>query len=160
MKVGLLIDNLDVDAQDGATFERKNPVTGECVTEASAASAADSDRCVASAQKAFASWSKTTPNERRNILFRAGQLLMERSAELVNMMVAETGTAKSWAIEANGKSYSPPKKVNLSPYVFGERQRIFSENRIKYSMKRVDSDPSQIAIVPYFFDDGQLNPML
>jgi molybdopterin guanine dinucleotide-containing S/N-oxide reductase-like protein len=48
---------------------------------------------------------------------------------------------KPWVIEANGKKYSPPKAMRLSPSVHAERNRLESENRILSPMKRVDFDP-------------------
>lgn len=54
---------------------------------------------------------------------------------------ADPGEFSSWTIKAGGKSYSPPLKFNLAPYVLAERNRLYSENRIKYPMKRVDFDP-------------------
>ena len=49
---------------------------------------------------------------------------------------------KPWTIEAGGKKYSPWKKATLSPYIHAERRRIYSDERIKYPMKRVDFDPN------------------
>ena len=54
---------------------------------------------------------------------------------------------RPWVIEADGKQYSPPKKFNLAPMVHAERRRLYSDERIKYPMKRVDFDP-----------DGERNP--
>jgi trimethylamine-N-oxide reductase (cytochrome c) len=48
---------------------------------------------------------------------------------------------KPWAIEAGGRTFSPPKAVRLSPPVHAERNRLNSFNRILYPMKRVDFDP-------------------
>jgi molybdopterin guanine dinucleotide-containing S/N-oxide reductase-like protein len=47
-----------------------------------------------------------------------------------------------WTIKAGEMSYTAPKKMALSPFVHGERQRLYSEERIKYPMKRVDFDPN------------------
>ena len=49
---------------------------------------------------------------------------------------------RPWVIEADGKKYSPPKKFNLAPMVHAERRRLYSDERIKYPMKRVDFDPN------------------
>lgn len=49
---------------------------------------------------------------------------------------------KPWTIEAGGKSYSPPKALRLSPPAHAERNRLESENRILYPLKRVDFDPN------------------
>ena len=54
---------------------------------------------------------------------------------------------RPWVIEADGKKYSPPRKFNLAPMVHAERRRLYSDERIKYPMKRVDFDP-----------DGERNP--
>lgn len=59
----------------------------------------------------------------------------------IRPLVANEEDFRPWTIEAGGKSYSPPKKFNLSPFVHGERRRLYSDDRIKYPMKRVDFDP-------------------
>ncbi|MGA3101624.1 MAG: molybdopterin-dependent oxidoreductase [Terracidiphilus sp.] len=48
---------------------------------------------------------------------------------------------KPWVIEAGDRKFSPPKALRLAPYVHAERNRLNSENRILYPMKRVDFDP-------------------
>ena len=65
----------------------------------------------------------------------------------IRPLVADEADFKPWTIEAGGKSYSPPKKFNLAPMVHAERRRLYSPERIKYPMKRVDFDP-----------DGERNP--
>ena len=49
---------------------------------------------------------------------------------------------RPWVIEADGKRYSPPRKFNLAPMAHAERRRLYSDDRIKYPMKRVDFDPN------------------
>ena len=65
----------------------------------------------------------------------------------IRPLIAELDEFEPWRIEAGGKSYSPPSKFSLAPYVHAERNRLYSEDRIKYPMKRVDFDP-----------DGDRNP--
>jgi len=60
----------------------------------------------------------------------------------IRPLAADPDDFKPWTIEADGKTYSPPKKFNISPFAFCERERIYSENRIKYPMKRIDFDPN------------------
>ena len=60
----------------------------------------------------------------------------------VRPLVAAESEYRPWTIEANGEQYSPPRKVTLAPYVHAERQRVYSDNRIKYPMKRVSFDPN------------------
>lgn len=65
----------------------------------------------------------------------------------IRPLVADLEDYKPWVIKAGDKTYSPPRKVSLSPFVHAERRRIYSDERIKYPMKRVDFDP-----------DGKRNP--
>jgi molybdopterin guanine dinucleotide-containing S/N-oxide reductase-like protein len=60
----------------------------------------------------------------------------------IRPLVVDPSDYKPWVIEAGGKKYSPPKKVTLSPYTHAERRRIYSDERIRYPMKRVDFDPN------------------
>lgn len=48
----------------------------------------------------------------------------------------------SWTIEAKGRKFSPFRKVCLAPYTLAERARTYSEDRIKYPLKRVDFNPN------------------
>ena len=59
----------------------------------------------------------------------------------VRPLVADESDFRPWTIKAGGRSYSPPKKFNVAPFVLSERDRLYSEDRIKYPMKRVDFDP-------------------
>ncbi len=49
---------------------------------------------------------------------------------------------KPWIIKADGKKFSPPKKISLAPYTVSERAKVYSEDRIKYPLKRVDFAPN------------------
>ena len=44
----------------------------------------------------------------------------------VRPLVAEESDFRPWTIEAGGRSYSPPRKFNLAPFVFSERDRLYS----------------------------------
>ena len=60
----------------------------------------------------------------------------------IRPLVVEDGELKPWTINAHGKRYSPPKKVALSPFTLAERAKVYSEDRIRYPMKRIDFDPN------------------
>jgi len=60
----------------------------------------------------------------------------------IRPLSAEKKDFRPWTIEANGRKYTPARKFNLSPYVHAERERVYSEDRIRYPMKRVDFDPN------------------
>jgi len=59
----------------------------------------------------------------------------------IRPLMADEEDFKAWTIEAGGKSYSPPTKFHLAPFIHAERDRLYSEDRILYPMKRRDFDP-------------------
>ncbi len=71
-------------------------------------------------------------------------LVYVRDGKVVRIrpLIADEKEFKPWTIEADGKKYSPPKKFNIAPFVFTERNRLYSDDRIKYPMKRKDFDPN------------------
>lgn len=60
----------------------------------------------------------------------------------IRPLVADESDFRPWTIEAEGRRYSPPKKFTLAPYVLSERDRLYSEDRIRYPLKRVNFDPN------------------
>lgn len=95
MDVKLLIGGKDAGGS-GGTFERKNPVSGEVVTRAAAAKAADARKAVDAAHAAFPAWSGLPPTERRAKLMAAAARLKERAQEVVATTSAETGATAGW----------------------------------------------------------------
>ena len=58
------------------------------------------------------------------------------------LQVPEEDYPKAWTVEdRNGKKYSPPKAMRIAQNILAERNRLYSEDRILYPMKRVDWDP-------------------
>ncbi len=47
-----------------------------------------------------------------------------------------------WKIEKDGKVYEAPLKGLIAPYQLAYKKRVYSPNRIKYPLKRVDWDPN------------------
>lgn len=95
--IQLLIGGQAVAASGGATFERRNPVSGEIATRAAAASAADARAAADAAAAAFPAWSQTTPGQRRALLAKAADLLDARTPDFIARMCAETGATPGWA---------------------------------------------------------------
>src|SRR5689334_16893233 len=64
-RYGLLIDGEWVEPSSGRTFPTVNPATGETLAEIGAGEAADIDRAVAAARRAFETgpWRRVTPAE-------------------------------------------------------------------------------------------------
>ena len=97
MQTQLIIDNATRDARGGRTFERRNPLTGDVVTQGAAAAVEDAVDAVESASAAFDSWSTTGPSTRRAILLKAAEIIERRTPEFVEAMMAEVGAAQLWA---------------------------------------------------------------
>lgn len=96
MKTSLIIDNKEVPASNGGTFQRLSPITGEMVTEAAAATLDDARRAIDAAAAAFPAWAALGPNARREVLTEAARLLEARVDELIVPMMEETGAATPW----------------------------------------------------------------
>ncbi len=97
MKTALIIDGAERPGQQPA-FDRCSPITGEAVTQAAAASAAQAIEAVESCAAAFPSWSKSAPVYRRDILLKAAEILQSRGSEFEDLMIGETGASRQWAI--------------------------------------------------------------
>ncbi len=91
------IDGSLCDASSGETFPNIGPGTGHKLCDIAIASSADVDRAVASAQAAFRSWSQQTGAARGRILWRAAQLIRERSSNLAQLETLDCGKPLSEA---------------------------------------------------------------
>ena len=47
-----------------------------------------------------------------------------------------------WKIEARGKVFEPSMRIAQTPFCLAYKKRVYSPNRIKYPLKRVDWDPN------------------
>ncbi len=47
-----------------------------------------------------------------------------------------------WKIEARGSVFEPPRHTVPAPYYITYKKRVYSENRVRYPLKRVDWDPN------------------
>jgi acyl-CoA reductase-like NAD-dependent aldehyde dehydrogenase len=92
----LLIGGHEVAAKSGATFERRNPVSGLTVTRAAAGSVADAIAAVEAAAAAFPAWSSLGPSARRAKLNKAADLLEARAADFAALVRDETGSTGGW----------------------------------------------------------------
>jgi len=80
-----------VDAADGATFEDKDPFTGETVAIVPAAGGEDAARAIDAAAAAFPAWAETPPAARQAIFLKAADILERRREEVVSLLARETG---------------------------------------------------------------------
>jgi len=95
--LNLYIDGQHLPAEGGRSFARENPVTGEVVTSAAAASIGDAARAVDAAARAFPEWSATGPGARRQALLSASASLKARADDIVQAMKDEIGATEPWA---------------------------------------------------------------
>jgi acyl-CoA reductase-like NAD-dependent aldehyde dehydrogenase len=96
MKIDLLIGGRKVAASGGATYERKDPVTGEVATVAAAATVADAKAACDAAAAAFPKWSSMGPSARRKIMMKAADILEARTPDFIKLVSGETGGSPGW----------------------------------------------------------------
>jgi len=89
----LLIDGQWADARSGKTFATINPADESVITQVAEAGPEDVDAAVASGRKAWESgpWPKMSAADRGKILWRMGELILERLAHLSLLETLDTG---------------------------------------------------------------------
>ena len=92
-KIQLFIDGEFVDAEGGAQFDVIEPVSNEVYIKAASASAADVDRAVASAKRAFdeGPWPKMLPRDRSRILHKVADIVESRDDQLALLESWDSG---------------------------------------------------------------------
>lgn len=102
------VDGRWISAASGNTLEVLNPATGEKVGEVPDLSAAEASQAVEAADRAFASWKKTTAKSRGALLRRWFELIMENQEALAQLLTAEQGKplAESRGEVAYGASFA------------------------------------------------------
>jgi acyl-CoA reductase-like NAD-dependent aldehyde dehydrogenase len=81
----------------GATFERRDPVTGALASTSPAMTVSRTNAVVDTAQAALAGWSALGPNARRALLNKAADALEAKAAAFVDAMMGEIGATEGWA---------------------------------------------------------------
>jgi len=74
-----------------STYEIVNPATEQIVGEAPEATVDEVEAAAAAAADAFPGWSRTTPEDRAELLNRAADVLRDHVEELIPLVQAETG---------------------------------------------------------------------
>jgi acyl-CoA reductase-like NAD-dependent aldehyde dehydrogenase len=74
-----------------STYEIVNPATEQVVGEAPEATVDEVEAATAAAAGAFPAWSRTSPEERAELLNRAADVLRDHMDELIPLVQAETG---------------------------------------------------------------------
>jgi acyl-CoA reductase-like NAD-dependent aldehyde dehydrogenase len=93
LKTQLFINNEWCDATSGTTLEVVNPATEETLADVQAAGEQDVADAIASARTCFESdeWRGLTPRKRGEVLYRAGQLLVERRNDIAKLETLQNG---------------------------------------------------------------------
>ena len=81
------------DAGDGATIEVIDPATAKPLSTIASGTADDAAAAVDAAQEALATWRRTAPRTRADLLRRAYELMMERQEWFALLISAENGKA-------------------------------------------------------------------
>ncbi|WP_445158043.1 aldehyde dehydrogenase [Halomonas sp. E14] len=87
------IDDSFVAAESGATFESRNPATGEMLAQVASCDEPDAARAVAAARRAFAggAWSRLAPGKRKKTLLRLAELMEAHKHELALLDTLDMG---------------------------------------------------------------------
>lgn len=141
---GLFIGGQWTDAEEGRTFDVRDPATNEVIASIADATPADGIRALDAAVAAQDAWAATAPRTRSDILRRAFDLVQQHKEDLALLMTLEMGKPLA---EARGE------------VVYGgEFLRWFSEEAVRIS-GRYGSNPegtgqmvvSQRPVGPSFF---------
>lgn len=95
--VQMLVGGRWVGASNGATFERRNPLSETAASRAPAATPLDARAAVDAAAQAFSVWAAMGPNARRALLTKASHELELRADAFADAMSHETGASRLWA---------------------------------------------------------------
>jgi 5-carboxymethyl-2-hydroxymuconic-semialdehyde dehydrogenase len=87
------INNQFVASVDGKTFDTLNPTTNQPITPVASGSAADIDRAVKAARKAFdeGPWPRLSADERAVYLRTIGELILKHADEIAEAEIEDTG---------------------------------------------------------------------
>jgi len=128
-----------VDAADGATFDDRDPYSGDVVATVAAAGAEDARDAIEAAEGAFAAWSASPPAERQRVFLKAADILESRLDEVVSLLARETGCSFGFAMfqmgfvpglfrQAAGTAYAPIGQVipsdNPGTFAMGLRRPV------------------------------------
>lgn len=129
----LLIDGAWVDGLAGETLVTGDPATGLPIATVAIGGAADVDRAVAAARRAFAGpWSRLAPPDRARLLFRLARLIDENAALFAEIEVVDNGMPigiaqltvanvvemvdyyAGWVTKIEGTTTTPPRHVTAA----------------------------------------------
>ena len=69
-----------------------------------------------------------------------GEITRIRPYEYAPEHMDENGNP--WTMEARGGTFIPPTRATITPFGLGYKSRVYSRNRVRWPLKRVDWDPN------------------
>jgi aldehyde dehydrogenase (NAD+) len=99
----MLIDGKWVNSTSGRTFETINPATGDVIAHVAEGEAADIDKAVKAARRAFEKgpWRKMSARERGRLLYKLADLVEENKRELAALETLDNGKPLSDSMAAD-----------------------------------------------------------
>ena len=116
-----------LEGDDAAVIEVVDPATEEAAAVISAGTAADMDRAVKAARKAFASWSATSLAERRALLVRLNEIMLRRMNDWGEAISLEMGAPIDFAIQS---------QAACGPWHMGGFLKAFDSFEWEYDLPR------------------------
>jgi aldehyde dehydrogenase (NAD+) len=132
----LLIDGEWVPAMSGKTFDSINPSTGEVIARLTEGDAADIEKAVGAARRAFnGPWSRFKPTQRQNVMLKLADLIEANLEELQLLDVLDMGVPigrhgskasetlryfAGWATKIHGETVPNSVKDSIFSYTLKE----------------------------------------
>jgi len=120
----LFIDGRFVDAASGKTFATINPATEEILAEVAEADAADVDKAVVAARRAFedGEWARMRARDRGRLLYRLADLLDKHRDELARLESLDNGKPIT-----ETRSVDVPSAIEIFAYYAGWADKVYGE---------------------------------
>ncbi len=115
------IDGRWLESASGQAFEDTDPANGELIATATKSSAADIDKAVEAAHRAADAWRLYPAPKRGEILYRAGEIMLQRKDDLAREMTREMGKVVA---ESRG---DVQEGIDMTYYIAGEGRRQFGD---------------------------------
>ncbi len=151
----LYIDGKFVDAVSGETIEVVNPATGQVIASVPAGGAADVDKAVKAARKAFETgpWPQMTPTDRAKLLWKLAEAIEADAENLAWIESLDNGMPVGMAMWGTGVCANNLRyNAGWAGKITGETPNLATPDRHAYTLK----EPIGVvgAITPWNFPLG------
>lgn len=118
---GLFIGGREVAPSTGEAFPVHNPQDGALLAQAARATQADVELIVARAREGAELWAALPPADRERVLLRAADVIESHAAELINLIIMESGSTIAKA------RYEVFYSASLLRAAAGEARRLYGD---------------------------------